>query len=168
MIRFFLLQNRAGKTRLSKWCPLCFEVSVPVMLPSLLPLFGRYAPFDEDERRKIENEVHRHVTSRDAKLCNFIEVHKTQLLPVTFEPQPRGFHSRRRHPPLEIPSVRNQAVWRALTFVYPSPQYRNYKIIYRRYAGLFFTICCDPTDNEARHIFYPPAPHTHTHYSKNP
>merc|ERR1711907_634074 len=77
MIRFFLLQNRAGKTRLSKW----------------------YAPFDEDERRKIEGEVHRAVTSREARLCNFIE-------------------------------------------------YRSYKVIYRRYAGLFFTICCDTTDNE--------------------
>jgi len=29
-------------------------------------------------------------------------------------------------------------------------QYRSYKIIYRRYAGLFFTICCDTSDNEAR------------------
>merc|ERR1712216_349877 len=81
MIRFFLLQNRAGKTRLSKW----------------------YAPFDEDERRKIEGEVHRAVTSREARLCNFIE-------------------------------------------------YRNYKVIYRRYAGLFFTICCDTTDNELSYL----------------
>ena len=27
-------------------------------------------------------------------------------------------------------------------------QYRAYKLVYRRYAGLFFTICCDTTDNE--------------------
>merc|ERR1740130_1743430 len=81
MIRFFLLQNRAGKTRLSKW----------------------YAPFDEDERRKIESECHRLVTSREPKLCNFIE-------------------------------------------------YRSYKLIYRRYAGLFFTICCDVTDNELSYL----------------
>eukprot|EP00656_Telonema_subtile_P052449 TRINITY_DN7316_c0_g1_i1.p1 TRINITY_DN7316_c0_g1~~TRINITY_DN7316_c0_g1_i1.p1 ORF type:complete len:143 (+),score=48.90 TRINITY_DN7316_c0_g1_i1:158-586(+) len=77
MIIFFLLQNRAGKTRLSKW----------------------YKPYDEDERRKIENEVHRLVTSRENKLCNFVE-------------------------------------------------WRTFKIIYRRYAGLFFTICCDVNDNE--------------------
>ena len=27
-------------------------------------------------------------------------------------------------------------------------QFRNYKIIYKRYAGLFFTICVDLNDNE--------------------
>ena len=27
-------------------------------------------------------------------------------------------------------------------------QYSNYKLIYRRYAGLFFTVCVDVTDNE--------------------
>ena len=37
-------------------------------------------------------------------------------------------------------------------------QFRTNKLIYRRYAGLFFTICCDVTDNElvtleAIHLF---------------
>ena len=27
-------------------------------------------------------------------------------------------------------------------------QFRTYKIIYRRYAGLFFSFCVDVTDNE--------------------
>lgn len=27
-------------------------------------------------------------------------------------------------------------------------QFRKYKIIYRRYAGLFFTLCVDVNDNE--------------------
>lgn len=27
-------------------------------------------------------------------------------------------------------------------------QYRNHKIVYRRYAGLFFTLCVDAEDNE--------------------
>lgn len=27
-------------------------------------------------------------------------------------------------------------------------QFRTYKIVYRRYAGLFFCMCVDPTDNE--------------------
>ena len=40
----------------------------------------------------------------------------------------------------------------------PRPQFRTNKLIYRRYAGLFFTICCDVTDNElvtleAIHLF---------------
>jgi Clathrin adaptor complex small chain len=42
-----------------------------------------------------------------------------------------------------------------LTFVV---QFRNYKIVYRRYAGLFFCLCVDANDNElacleAIHLF---------------
>lgn len=51
-IRFFLLQNRQGKTRLSKW----------------------YVAIEEADKRKIENEVHRLVTARDSKFTNFVEV----------------------------------------------------------------------------------------------
>ena len=50
-IRFLLLQNRQGKTRLSKW----------------------YVPIEEEEKRRIEAEVHRHVTQRDPKFTNFLE-----------------------------------------------------------------------------------------------
>lgn len=53
-IRFFLLQNRQGKTRLSKW----------------------YVAIEEPEKRKIENEVHRLVTARDNKFTNFVEVRR--------------------------------------------------------------------------------------------
>lgn len=50
-IRFLLLQNRQGKTRLSKW----------------------YVPVEEEEKRRIEVEVHRLVTGRDPKHTNFLE-----------------------------------------------------------------------------------------------
>lgn len=56
-IRFFLLQNRQGKTRLSKW----------------------YVAIEESEKRKIENEVHRMVTSRDSKFTNFVEVRRLSV-----------------------------------------------------------------------------------------
>jgi AP-2 complex subunit sigma-1 len=49
-----LLQNRQGKTRLSKW----------------------YVAIEEPEKRKIENEVHRLVTARDNKFTNFVEVRR--------------------------------------------------------------------------------------------
>lgn len=78
MIRFLLLQNKQGRTRLSKWY-------VP--------------PPEESEKVRTEAEVHAMVVARDRKYTNFIE-------------------------------------------------YNNYKLIYRRYAGLYFTIACDEGDNE--------------------
>ncbi|XP_058223329.1 uncharacterized protein LOC131333033 isoform X2 [Rhododendron vialii] len=51
MIRFILLQNRQGKTRLAKY----------------------YIPLEDSEKHKVEFEVHRLVVSRDPKFTNFVE-----------------------------------------------------------------------------------------------
>ncbi|MEW5309790.1 MAG: hypothetical protein WDW38_001650 [Sanguina aurantia] len=84
---FILLQNRAGKTRLSKY----------------------YVPIDDSEKRKLEYEVHRLVVNRDPKHTNFVE-------------------------------------------------FKTHKVVYQRYAGLFFSMCIDTIDNElmsleAIHLF---------------
>ncbi|CAL5425520.1 unnamed protein product [Camellia sinensis] len=81
MIRFILLQNRQGKTRLAKY----------------------YIPLEESEKHKVEYEVHRLVVNRDPKFTNFVE-------------------------------------------------FRTHKVIYRRYAGLFFSLCVDITDNELAYL----------------
>ena len=52
MIRFILLQNRAGKTRLAKY----------------------YIPFDDTEKHRTNDEVHRLIATRDPKFTNFVEV----------------------------------------------------------------------------------------------
>ena len=51
MIRYLLLQNKQGKTRLSKW----------------------YIPVEFEEQSRLENEIHKLVSTRDAKVTNFIE-----------------------------------------------------------------------------------------------
>mmetsp|Transcript_17757 Transcript_17757/g.44057 ORF Transcript_17757/g.44057 Transcript_17757/m.44057 type:complete len:131 (-) Transcript_17757:686-1078(-) len=77
MIRFILLQNRQGKTRLARF----------------------YDAYEEDEKRQLAEEVYKIVASRSSKYTNFIE-------------------------------------------------FRNYKLITRRYAALHFTFCVDISDNE--------------------
>jgi hypothetical protein len=51
MIRFLLLQNKQGKTRVSRW----------------------YVPVEFQEKLKVEAEVHRIIVARNAKFTNFIE-----------------------------------------------------------------------------------------------
>jgi hypothetical protein len=53
MIRFFLLQNRQGKTRLTKWYQ---------------------TPPDDVDRLKMEADVHRIVSMRGKSHTNFVEV----------------------------------------------------------------------------------------------
>jgi hypothetical protein len=97
MIRFILLQNRAGKTRLAKY----------------------YTALDEPSRHALEALVHRTVTSRDPKHANVADL--------------RGSGS-------------------------AAGGGGSKKIVYRRYAGLYFVLGLDPGDSElaaleAVHLF---------------
>jgi AP-2 complex subunit sigma-1 len=87
MIRWFLLQNRAGRTRLAKY----------------------YVPMDDNQKRKNEYDVFRTLSGRESKWSNIAE-------------------------------------------------YKEYKLVFRRYAHLYFIMCLDVGDNElaaleAIHLF---------------
>ena len=87
MIRFLIVQNTQGVTRLSRW----------------------YVSYSDDEKQKILEDFYNLVNVREIDSTNFIEYH-------------------------------------------------TYKIVYRRYAGLYFGACVDSTDNElaaleAVHLF---------------
>eukprot|EP00127_Corallochytrium_limacisporum_P005474 Clim_evm22s206 gene=Clim_evmTU22s206 len=81
MIRFLVVNNRQGKTRLARW----------------------YVPYDEDEKLKLLEELHVTVTVRDTKHTNFVE-------------------------------------------------FRDHKVVYRRYAGLYFCMCLNNEDNSLAYL----------------
>lgn len=76
-IKFVILQNKQGRTRLSKW----------------------YIPLDDEDKIKIQSEIYRTIILRDIKQSNIIE-------------------------------------------------YRNYKVVYKKYASLYFIMGIDSTENE--------------------
>mmetsp|Transcript_19428 Transcript_19428/g.35072 ORF Transcript_19428/g.35072 Transcript_19428/m.35072 type:complete len:147 (-) Transcript_19428:568-1008(-) len=84
MINFFILQNRAGKTRLSKYYN---------------PIYNK----DEIMKRDFESKLHKIVAQRDPKITSFFE-------------------------------------------------FQNVRVIFRRYAGLYFIFGIDMNDNELIHF----------------
>ena len=120
MIRFFLLQNRAGKTRLAKY----------------------YTPFSDDEKARMEDEVYRLTSTRDSKFANFLEV---SAAVDTHGAALRRTPRREQRLRLRRPAAAHRSP-AAL------PQYKTYKLVYRRYAGLYFILCVDVTDNELLYL----------------
>ena len=97
-IRFILLQNRQGRTRLAKY----------------------YVPLDDSEKRKLEFDIHRLVVNRDPKFTNFLEARpargarlgaKTHAESFRCSARPRAAHAPRRER-TRPPSYRSCALHR--------------------------------------------------------
>lgn len=83
-----------------------------------------YAPYTDEEKVKLKGEVHRLIAPRDQKYqSNFVE----------FRSAPSGNSS---HGSRDL--VRQNL--------------SSTKIVYRRYAGLFFCVCVDANDNELAYL----------------
>ena len=74
-IKFIMIQNRAGKTRLAKWY-MHFEVNTKKFY---MPESTSDSQQDEEKQKLIE-EVHAIVTVRDAKHTNFVEFRNFKII----------------------------------------------------------------------------------------
>ncbi|KIW55488.1 hypothetical protein PV05_04227 [Exophiala xenobiotica] len=85
-----------------------------------------YAPYTDEEKVKLKGEVHRLIAPRDQKYqSNFVE----------FRSAPSTSSSSAHH---------NHSLVRQ--------NLSSTKIVYRRYAGLFFCVCVDANDNELAYL----------------
>lgn len=122
MIRFFLLLNRSGKARLAKY----------------------YTPLSDEDKKRLEDEVYRLIVNRDSKFTNFIEVGRRLEVPCIAGVLQNDMVPDPGHQHLDAVHNRN-----TLTC---APQFKTYKLVYRRYAGLYFVFAVDPTDNELLYL----------------
>lgn len=91
MIQFIVLQNRQGKTRLSKY----------------------YRAYTDEAKTKIEGEIHRIVTTRDPKFTNFVEVrarYADQIAPPALDAASYRTHAS----PVLLPLGRRWGSWLGL------------------------------------------------------
>lgn len=134
VLSFILIQNRQGKTRLAKW----------------------YAPYTDEEKVKLKGEVR---NNKKPSVQHVLYLHSfTDSLSLSkvhrlIAPRDQKYQSNF----VEFrsaPSASSNS--HSTTTSSSSPLVRqnlsSTKIVYRRYAGLFFCVCVDANDNELAYL----------------
>lgn len=147
VLSFILVQNRQGKTRLAKW----------------------YAPYTDEEKVKLKGEVRSHNSSHSITL--FLPCVLRSLVYSSV----RTYHRADEIPPClnhrqvhRLIAPRDQKYQSNFVEFRSAPSssssssgghqplvrqnLSSTKIVYRRYAGLFFCVCVDANDNELAYL----------------
>ncbi len=131
VLSFILIQNRQGKTRLAKW----------------------YAPYTDEEKVKLKGEVcydHLQCFLNAPLKRTGKTLHWTLLTPLRAQvhrliaPRDQKYQSNF----VEFRSAPSSSTSSSLV----RQNLSSTKIVYRRYAGLFFCVCVDANDNELAYL----------------